>query len=346
MKLPSVVRAHPRKAIGLVIVVVLTAVGLIALRDDPVTLEVVERGDGWTVSGLRKTSTVQTPNGSLELEIDLGKTASGPDSEIESPSNGRLVKVSWKREPYGGRRKPVWAGNHPTSLAVRVGGKTVGLTANAIGDGESPVVRIPGDGQDLDVVTTYAGREQSLHVTTGQRTLGAFGSLYRPDDVLPPEDSGTQDERPGELLRWGARWYNFGPLRVPYVAGLGWAPNGKEWVVLYESQLVSFGEAHYYRPADRAESTYRMRVVGASVTVNGRPAVRTIAPIADSARDLVYSPGTVAFAADHGAPLVLRLRAPMVLTREAGSTAGPAEARVAYDKTFRYDAVADLGGAA
>lgn len=148
------------------------------------------------------------------------ETAAGDGRRfVEVEWNPRLSSSSlvWPTASAAARREP------PTALSIRTGGRTYPVTGHVISadDSASAVVLVEGDASDLEVVATSGRHTQRVKPDTSRDQ-----NHYR----AVPEQSCRPDDQESKV-RWEPQC-TVDTTRQPYVAGLGWAPAGQEWLLL------------------------------------------------------------------------------------------------------------------
>lgn len=213
------------------------------------------RADVGVVAGDEQVMTERTAQGSFALpdgrEISLSADVGvETDGDTRAPRGGRLVEIEWRTDAT--QTLPVPAGVTVTAppavgLSVRAGGRVVDLgddVANAApstrSEPERRVLALPGDVDDLRVTMTYAGRSQSVELFTGRRDAGAFRGLYRQFALGSVDVADSQRQQTGGGLVWTS-WVDATWVRTPYLEGRGWAPAGREWVVVRRPTLSLLG---------------------------------------------------------------------------------------------------------
>ncbi|MBB2892626.1 hypothetical protein [Flexivirga oryzae] len=205
------------------------------------------RSGGYSISDgeVDTSADLVVPNAQIDVRVEIGQRGQqedsddGSDGTIRAPKGGLLVDLSWTSTGAPRRTQ----GKQPTRLSIRSAGRTVVVDADlrpkpASSDddgGPEKVVALPGRPSDVELVAEFAGRTQTVRLIGGRRTMGSFASLY------PPAGSGSlsalpidqhQPKDPDSPFSWSGRADRGTVLRTPYVSGLGWAPAGREWVVV------------------------------------------------------------------------------------------------------------------
>ncbi|WP_446665192.1 hypothetical protein [Flexivirga sp. B27] len=205
---------------------------------------------------------VQIPLAQLNLMVSHGDAVGSGDDEVEAPDGAAMVQVSWTPTRLG--LPPVWPAASPrqradpgADLFLVTGGQRYRLASRVrAGDaGSSTVVVVKGDAASTRIEARYAGR--TVHAASG-------------DAELRNPSPSSQCADPSERRHPGRVFFNVScvlPLhRSVYVAGLGAAPAGKEWLVLFSAGVVrSEGDATVYPPGSDAE--------GARYVASGAPTV-------------------------------------------------------------------------
>lgn len=280
-------------------------------------------------------ATFRTPHSSqLRVQVSVGDGAEGGGDRMRAPLGGVLALVSFAAPSSTTPEVPTSADARPTALSLRSGDRAVEVdgavkpTSSTDPEPTTYLVAIPGDVDDLELVSTFAGREQSVRLRTGDRELGDFAAFYRPASGQPVVSS-SSTATPGlkvEEPRAGDG------IRQPYVEGLGWAAPGREWLVLTE---VDYRESIVTWRSGRTMNTYHPTSAASrkvKVTGNGQPPVKT----PDSIEGLV-------FAVPIAEPVVVRIDVSAALSRDYDSVAGsPATATMQVSTSTTYPAVIDV----
>lgn len=208
---------------------------------------------------------LQLPTAKLDLRVTHGDTAGAYDDEVKAPDGATLVQVTWTPTRLG--VAPVWPAASQrqrqvpaTDLSLVTEGRRYSLATSMQANdvGSSAVVVVKGDASDARVEAWYDGRT----------VRAASGSA----DIVNPSPTGGCDD-PSE--RHSDRVFLYVACAMPvhrsvYVPGLGAAPHGKEWLVLYAAGVArSERDATVYPPGSDAE--------GAHYTPSGRPTVAVTA---------------------------------------------------------------------
>lgn len=194
-------------------------------------------------------ATVDAPFGPLDLTISIGPEAGASGHTITAPHGAALVEVSW----HGETLYPapiVWPTATPrrrrdpgTDLTLVSGGRRYPI-ARSVGyadDGGSVLVVVQGDGTDAHVEARFAGRT----------VRSVRGRPQRRDTAQPPADLACLDD---SHLRFSWVHCDFDMTRSIYVAGLGAAPAGKEWLVVDGATVTrSRHQVSTFQPADHSK---------------------------------------------------------------------------------------------
>lgn len=264
---------------------------------------------------------VQLPDGQLQVSVDpdLGSTLSEDDSvdkqEHRTGADLRYVGVSWTTQTGVG--VPSWlrvllddsvvpGGDRPTLAVTLVADDERVPLGTPVTDADTPqdltpyehlAVAVPAGAEDLSLEIDYSGEVQVLDVAEGALDPGAAAALYD----LPAEQAAG---RP-----CGGTWASTttGPpadvechqlvLRLPYVAGLGWADDpARPWVVVNASTFLD--------SYDQGGATYAPEEQQDRTTVGGQAAVRVLSGPSDEQQVDTYA----VFAAADDEPVVLLAR--------------------------------------
>lgn len=197
------------------------------------------------------------PGGVIGVALQVGTTA-GYYPRVRPPAGGVLVAASLS-QVVGGTAPvqvpdPPSPGLDPDDLPgsriwLRAGDFRAPLFTDVraqkrFGRGEeaSRLVAVPKTDQPIRLELELDGRRQSVDPRSGRRTTGAFAALYRPQardrddrDAAGSSATATGAQRSGDLGWETTARADY--RRVPYLAGLGWAKAGREWLVLDEAEL-------------------------------------------------------------------------------------------------------------
>lgn len=225
-----------------------------AESDEPPAVATGEVVEGWGVLTESPADIeVRLPSGPAYFDIEDDLDAVPADDVLGEPegrpaaSDTRLVHVAWTREflGYGSDVMRLMTGSDnedvglPVALVVDADGRRteipdVGRLAG-IGDPDHVYVGVPRDAQDLTLEVSYDGVTQTVDLATGVVESGRAAGLY--DVPLSAERSigdGSGD-CPYPHREQGLDVSFFcGVLdswQVPYVDGLGWAGEGRAWLV-------------------------------------------------------------------------------------------------------------------
>lgn len=292
---------------GSIIVVVVAAVVLVLVgagkhwidqagRVDPGRLP-----DSAQVVGDEDTVSFMIPGGqvSVGVETDQRTLRDDDDKRYEAPSNGRLVEASWSSESDSETTTEPPAGLEPDKLPdpkvwvksgeqrERVTGTSEGISGNAHGGAFAFGTRDP-----LVVEVEFAGRRQSVDVTSGRRTMGSFASLYGARPTARGQDT-LRGQRKGDI--WWTSTLVVGYDRVPYLHGLGWAKKGREWLVLGRAEYSVDG---FEDPDVRKDARYAVadtKPVGSVRVDNGRQVRKPGATAHGGASEVEYEPRGAVF---------------------------------------------------
>lgn len=258
---------HPARWIVLLLVAVIAIGGIAWAVAGRHTVHVGDRYDDRSVTddSSRRRLNVRLPLTRLDLRISSGDRASAGEDEVEAPDGASMVQVTWAPSAPGG--SPVWGDadarerrDPGTQLVLVTGGRRYPLAEGVrAGDvGSSVVVVVQGKASDARIEARYGGR--TVRATSGTA------------DVLGPRPiGGCQDPSEPHPDRVFLNLLCSMPLhRAPYVPGLGAAPAGKEWLVLYAAGVTrSERDATVYPPGSDAE--------GARYVPSGKPTVSVTA---------------------------------------------------------------------
>ncbi|MBB2892625.1 hypothetical protein [Flexivirga oryzae] len=216
-------------------------------------------------------ATVQTPFGPLDLTIGIGPEVGGYGHKITAPHGAALVEVSWSGDQFY-TPPSVWPAatalqrrDPGTDLTLVSGGRRYPI-ATSVGfadDGGSVLFVVKGDGTDSYVEARFAGRTvRSVHGGPSPRTV-------KSSEEFPCRDDSDK--------RFSWVHCDFYVTRSIYVAGLGAAPAGKEWLIVHGATVTR---------SERDVSIYPKNLhEGARYVPSGRPsATLSVAGMAKPAR--------------------------------------------------------------
>ena len=220
--------------------------------------DVGDRLIGGHVSGDSGDVQVELPHGEADVRVRTGGSAYQYGDEVTAHGDNRFVEVVWSPKP--GFEQPVWKSATPaqrkeptTSLAIRTGGRTYEVRPGLVSsdDDGSVTVLVEGDASDLEVLATSGTRVQTLRPTQDEDQTRHGYPAFTGCTAVIPQDHG---------LRWRPLC-RMSIQRTAYVTGLGWAPQGQEWLVAtgvvagpdgsdVEWQAAGGGSAHYVSASD------------------------------------------------------------------------------------------------
>lgn len=231
---------------------------------------------------------VAVPLGRVEATVGEPVTTLG---DLEAPEGGSLVRVA-NRFRDGQVRDDVWelaarpGEARSVQLSLAAGDEDYLLGVVRVGDGSDAAasVRAPQDlvvavdgtpeelGDDLALEVTYDEVTQSVSVPDGERAPGPADALYQeaPDPAtLSTTDCDPRVEPASASLR-GLRCEVGAVRSLPYVPGLGWAEEGRTWLVVGAGvEVVS---------AELSGSTYGVGETGLEVVLDGQPPAAVLDP--------------------------------------------------------------------
>lgn len=233
----------------LVVLVVLGTIGWVVFGRH--TVHVGDRYDDRSVEdhGTTRDLNVQLPLTRLNVWVGHGDTAGAFDDEVKAPDGATLVQVRWAQTRLGA--PPVWRAATPqqrrdpgADLILVTGGRRYWLAKDVRSndEGSSTVVVVQGDASETRIEARYDGR-----------TVGATSGSAGVVNASP--SSGCKDPSERHPDRTFLNVECSMPLRRSvYVPGLGAAPVGKEWLVLYAAGVMrSERLATVYPPGSDAQ---------------------------------------------------------------------------------------------
>jgi hypothetical protein len=287
-------------------------------------------------------ATVALPSGALTVKV----------SEPTDRDGGRAVGVSWSFDQRIGGPAVV-----TTALAGQVKPTTVRLVAdghvydlgsvyNVVAGGRGiqergprrAYVTVAGDPKDLRLEVDYDGLAQRVSYPAGQVSASPATALR---DLQPARDracaAATAQDREG-LTRLPLHCMVNGSVRLPYVAGLGWAKDGHEWAVVDVTSGIS-GIPEWKRPGRPGRVRYVVfRREISDFTVNGQHAVKVLrdTKVASAGGDDAEVQGLLVYDVPAGQPAQLDIHQRFELAADNVLDADLA------DKRLPQDAVVDL----
>lgn len=212
-------------------------------REDPEAVAagtlVQQRVDGLLVG---RSTDVRVPWGRLQVTITepldsvetAGRTLRGSFLGIQVELRDTEDAVPVDRTPDATFEDPVFA--------VEADGETWELEAlSGWVDGvdvrpgaRRQYVAVPGDAEEVTVTMTYDGVTQTIDAATADVSVGEAAPLYDAPFPAPGGPCGDQLWSTGAAALDGAgsTCFVLGSATRPYVAGLGWAPQGSRWLVV------------------------------------------------------------------------------------------------------------------
>lgn len=210
-------------------------------------------------------STAVMPFGVMSLQVSTGSSAGFGDDRITAPRGSRLVSISWSPRPLT-TMPPVWQSatdaqrrDPGTDLTLVSDGRRYPIASDvAVTDASSRVlVVVRGRATNVRVESSFAGRRF------------AAVSAYSPASAGTTRAGGCPTQAAGT---YSAVQCTIRTYRGPYVPGLGVAPQGKLWLVMYESTISRVREQVTRYSSGSTVARYDP-TAAASVTarVNGGP---------------------------------------------------------------------------
>lgn len=245
---------------------------------------------------------VQLPGGRLDLTIgapvdhlDAGDLGEGEDAE--APDGGGFVGLSWQYD--GGAGVPTWhkavlvGDDVAPEITLLAGGERYPLGSSEAGAPEAMFVAVE-DADAISVEVAFDGVAQTV-TAAGDRDPGAAEPLYGAAGTRPTlNDCAEQEFDSGATVELTC---SAEVTTLPYVADLGWAPDGRTWALVRLETSVSSVRA--------AGTTYDVTSTDDASTLDGANAALTLT-------GTVTDPGTGSdyrvYPSTPGAPLELDLR--------------------------------------
>lgn len=311
--------------------------------------------DGYRSAGIDFT----VPNAQVRVSIELGRkgirTHNDKLQTVRAPGGGLLAHLSWTSTSTAADGSD--AGTRPSRLRVRSGDTAVVVdpslspdpasAADTDDEKEQKIVALPGKLSDVVVEVEFAGRTQAVQVIDGRREPGDFAGLYRTAVYLggtqPVSIQQSQPTDPKSPFRWSGSASAGRALRLPYVEGLGWAPVGREWVLVRgagytmdTTDAVSWSTADAYaRYSPTGTPVVAVTLDGrAPVKFLGKMGVRTSYDFQTGSRDCVFSvPTGNAFSIE----TVVRTK----VHRTSGDATAPASSTMQLRDNDSYPAAVD-----
>jgi hypothetical protein len=200
---------------------------------------VEQRADGLLVG---RSTDVRVPWGRLQVTVTepLDSVDTG-DGTLQGRFVGVQVELRATDDTVPVDRLPDASLEDPT-FGVTADGETwqlPALTGWVDGTEISPGARreyvaLPEGAEEVSVSVTYDGVAQTIDAATADVTTGDAAPLYDASFARPGAPCGDQLWSPGAAAVDGAESGCFVRSSVthPYVAGLGWAPAGSQWLVV------------------------------------------------------------------------------------------------------------------
>lgn len=217
---------------------VLALIGGLVLWSQPPQLDPGDQIRGGSNIAVNETEHFAVLPGGGRMRLELGTVDSQEDGGATySAEGGRLVRVEWRTEPAVGDPLGdplVWPGasaaarrEPPVRVLLRVGDRTypvVDDVRTSTADG-SVTTRVAGTG-DLGVAVLSGDRELRVTPTEPERSRTSRGG----SPVCDPERAA--DEQTVQGVQADGVRCELRTARGAWVAGLGWAPAGQEWLVV------------------------------------------------------------------------------------------------------------------
>lgn len=318
-------RKPPQRRRLIVLVAAVTAVAAVATT----TVIWFDRHDrvqaGTTYPALSvdgRSSTVLIPLGKMNLTVSQ-PMATVPGQDRRPPRGGSFVGVAWKTDPFSlpqEARLPLTNVASQPRLALVAGGRSYPLPsmrAGLIRGASGPVVTgdggafvaVDGPVDQMSVRVEYDGATQSVDVRSGKRDPGPAANLYTLKPAQPSEQK-CPEQRPAsgdEISGWVLQCSVSTASAVPYVAGLGWARPGEQWVVLNVTSALTGELAWKPFPGSGRSVTYDVDGPRSTFRLDGVLATSALPGMDATAYRDSRGSGTLIFANVIGAPLSLRI---------------------------------------
>lgn len=271
-------RASRRRPSGLALAIALAATGVagcssgteITVGDVEATNAASGPVDGHRVS-------VVVPTGRLDVVVAEPRAEVG---DQEAADDGRLVRLTttfrdaevrgdvWAFAAREGMAEPVTLALEVDGDRYNVGVVRRGSDADADLAPDDAVVAVPDDtdADEIRLIVGYDGLEQSVSADDGSREPGVADALYEQAERGPSTSCANGSFRPALPAEGRCRVGE--ARRVPYLPQLGWAEEGRSWLVVSLGTEVSgirAGTARYVVDAVTDRTTYQ-----------GEPAAATI----------------------------------------------------------------------
>lgn len=287
-------------AVGVVVVVLSLLVATGALAEEPPRARVGDvlvvtdgAGDWGGRIDLGEADDLLLPWARLEVRTGPAVTDLATDSgsaPLDPPAGGSLVPVDVTLDLEGSPQLTTVPGSAPATAeaVLRAGGRDYPLTGPGgldlgpwePGEPQSKLVWVAVDGEpdDVRVAVDVDGRAQVVGGDPGR----AVELAEVPAEGAPDDAAGTPCGLPVATRSSGLRLDRTGPrtcrvdvaFRTPYVAGLGWAADGRDFVVV-QSQVDVLALAVLVEPP---ELPWRLRDPSLDVRLDGAEPVVTIGP--------------------------------------------------------------------
>ncbi|MBB2892630.1 hypothetical protein [Flexivirga oryzae] len=352
--------------IGAAVVVALALVTGLVIRHsnkDRLAAGATRSGDYSISAGSSNDDDFMVPNAQIRVSVDIGQRGyrhnSDDDSDvtIRAPKGGVLVDLSWTSTSIPTN----YQGTEPTRLSVRSGGRTVVLDpslrprpASAEDDSDAPeqVVALPGRPSDVELVADFAGRSQVVRVVSGRRTMGDFAPLYlsaAPGLLTSRPIGQDQPVDPRSPFRWTGQANGGQVVRVPYLSGQGWAPTGRDWILVQGAGYsIDALDPVVWTVGDEYARYSTVGTPKVTVTMDGRPPEKKVGAEHPGTVTNFYLHGSrdYVFSVARGNGFTIDTVVHVTTKRTSGDTRAPATARMLLRTSSQFPAAVDatVGG--
>lgn len=282
---------------------------------------------------------VVVPSGEFTVTVgdpvdEVPADAAADGKAHPAPEGREYVGIAWSPSGTAPAFGAVLHGTDPlpATIGVRTGGRELEVSELAMDPADGPangVAWVPVDDGEAQLHVAYDGLTQTFDLDSGERTPGPADGFY--DLAAAPADCPAVG--PGRDVR-GMQYTitcQISPITaVPYLAGEGWAEDGRTWLVF---DLTLTPSPFRWSPTGdlgQPYASYRVDAQSGSAVSGDGEAV--VLAETDLAAD-VYT-ATYAVPADAGGPAAIDLVRTYELTRQKGDVDGaPDTETVTYRAT-------------
>ncbi|MDQ0709817.1 hypothetical protein QFZ52_002469 [Arthrobacter woluwensis] len=175
-----------------------------------------------------KSVTIVTPDARLVVSSPkISDRIGGPEDRQQAGAGNKFGSVTISTGANGSSQS-----DSKTVLAFSAGGKSYNVGKPQDG---TLAMAVPGDGKDLALTVTFEGKTQTYSLADGSLDEKSKGLSYydgyktTSDDSAKVGDLKIEKQNGFDLTFYGTSYTAY---RVPYDASVGWAPEGKSWLVI------------------------------------------------------------------------------------------------------------------